>query len=425
MDPIARMKYEINKNGVPATPPLMPDVGVISMVPEVWGNPWQSRHLVLTRIARYFHVVWFNPVREWRQFFFDNSWSGWSGRFHGGSRGPGFHIYNAGILVPRLHKPITLARFLERQRFRQAEDILRRNGCAKTILYNWRPEYASAHDQLTYDMSCYHIDDEYSFSTTDSPVEPRERKLIERVDQVFIHSPALVMKKGHFNLNTMTIPNGVEYDSFAEPQPEPEDLRPIPHPRIGYVGYLKMQLDFAKHIELAARHRDWSFVYVGPKGQLGNEGHLLDKLLEQPNVYYLGFRPMPTLPRFAQHMDVLSMNYKVDNYTKYIYPLKVHEFLATGNPVVASPIESLKQFEGPISLAYTLDEWSEKIRWALTDEARSETRVTERRSIAARHDWDHLVTKILRSLCGHLGDEYLSRFDAFQPKSEIVETKQK
>jgi glycosyltransferase involved in cell wall biosynthesis len=394
----------------------MPDVGLIAMVPEVWGNPWQSRHFILTRVAQYFHVVWFNPVREWRQFF-GEEYPGMSGRFHAGSRGPGFHIYNAGILKPRLHRPEGMADFLRRSRYRSAQKILRRKKCEKVILYNWRPDYTSAHDMLTYDLSCYHIDDEYSFSTTDMPIDARERKLIERVDQVFIHSPALMEKKGHINPNTMTVPNGVEYDSYARQQAEPDDLKSIPHPRIGYIGYLKTQLDFAKQTELVRRHRDWSFVYVGPKGQLGSEGDLLEKLLAEENVYYLGFKPMPTLSRYAQHMDVLQMNYKVDDYTKYIYPLKVHEFLATGNPVVASPIDSLVQFEDVIGLAFTVDEWTEKIRWALSDEARSERLVNERKRIAARHDWDELVTKILRCICEHLGEEYLERFDALQGRS--------
>lgn len=414
------MERRLNKNGVPSDPPAMPDVGLIAMVPEVWGNPWQSRHFILTRIAQYFHVVWFNPVREWRQFF-GADYPGMSGRFRGGSRGPGFHIYNAGVFVPRLHRPLGLAKFLQKRRYQSAQSLLRRKGCKKTVLYNWRPDYDAAHDLLKYDVSCYHIDDEYTFSTTDSPVDPRERTLIERVDQVFIHSPALMKKKGHFNPNTMTVPNGVEYASYACPQPEPDELKSIPHPRIGYIGYLKTQLDFAKEIELVRMHRDWSFVFVGPKGQLGNEAAQLEQLLSEENVHYLGFKPMPSLPRYAQHMDVLHMLYKVDDYTKYIYPLKVHEFLATGNPVVASPIESLRQFEGAIALANTVDEWSEKIRWALTDEARSDSVVRERKGIASRHDWDALVAKILRCICGHLGEEYLQRFEALQEDSRKKE----
>src|SRR4029453_1421101 len=42
----------------PRPSPLMPDVGVIALVPDPWTGIWQSRHYILTRLARFFHVVW-------------------------------------------------------------------------------------------------------------------------------------------------------------------------------------------------------------------------------------------------------------------------------------------------------------------------------------------------------------------------------
>ena len=41
--------------------PLVPDVGVIALVPDRWDDFWQTRHYVLARLARYFHVIWCNP----------------------------------------------------------------------------------------------------------------------------------------------------------------------------------------------------------------------------------------------------------------------------------------------------------------------------------------------------------------------------
>ena len=52
-------------NGLGA--PLVPGVGVLALVPDRWSDLWQPRHQVLTRLARYFHVLWMNPAREWRQ----------------------------------------------------------------------------------------------------------------------------------------------------------------------------------------------------------------------------------------------------------------------------------------------------------------------------------------------------------------------
>ena len=57
---------------------------------------------------------------------------------------------------------------------------------------------------------------------------------------------------------------------------------------------------------------------------------------------------MSELPSYTQHMDVSMLCYKVDDYTKFIYPLKLHESLASGLPCVGAPIRTLQEFRvGP------------------------------------------------------------------------------
>ena len=46
--------------------PAYPDIGVIGVVPERWGGMWLSRQQILTRLTRYFHVVWVDPPLSWR-----------------------------------------------------------------------------------------------------------------------------------------------------------------------------------------------------------------------------------------------------------------------------------------------------------------------------------------------------------------------
>jgi len=50
-----------------SVPPVHPDIGVVAMVPDRFDHPWQSRHHVLTRLARYFRVVWVEPSPGWRE----------------------------------------------------------------------------------------------------------------------------------------------------------------------------------------------------------------------------------------------------------------------------------------------------------------------------------------------------------------------
>jgi glycosyltransferase involved in cell wall biosynthesis len=363
--------------------PLFPDVGVVAFVPEAWGGPWLSRHQVLTRLSVYFHVVWVEPAGGWREFRVGEKGS--RDRFYRPKELPqGFAVHQPERWLPQFGRPAWLASWTAVERGRRAATLLRRRGCKTIVFYLWRPHFDYVLNSDAYDVSCYHIVDEYSFSPIEQPLSNREVQLIKRVDQVFIHSPALLERKGHFNPHTRFVPNGVDYQAFATPQTEPADLREIPHPRLGYVGNIKAQLDLRLLFELATCHSEWSFVFVG---NLRTDGLLVDQLLKLRNVHFLGHKPREIACAYPQHMDVCLLPYQMNDYTKYIYPLKLHEYLAGGKPVVGRPIRSLLDFAHVIKLANTPEEWSQALADSLASDAVSIDQIEKRRSIAKQVDW--------------------------------------
>jgi glycosyltransferase involved in cell wall biosynthesis len=389
--------------------PIFPDIGVVAFVPEEWGGPWLSRHQVLTRLSKYFHVVWAEPARSWRELLSGKGKP--VNRSNGAELFPeGFSLYRPERWLPLFGRPAWLASWTAVERGRRAAALLRQRGCKTIVFYLWRPYFDHVLDAHSYDLSCYHIVDEYSFSPTELPLTDREMQLIKRVDQVFIHSPALLERKGHFNSHTRLIPNGVDYQAFATAQAEPTDLREIPHPRIGYVGIIKAQLDFQVLLDLAIHHSQWSFVFVGPKGNLGKDSSLVDQLSKLKNVYFLGNKPKEIACAYPQHMDVCLLPYKDNDYTKYIYPLKLHEYLAGGKPIVGTPIRSLLDFAHVIKLASTQEEWSRALAESLAPDAVLSDHIEKRRSIARQVDWGTLVHEIAGTLCNQLGHPYDDTF---------------
>jgi glycosyltransferase involved in cell wall biosynthesis len=391
----------------------MPDIGVIGLVPDAWGGPWMPREHVLTRLAKYFHVVWMDPARGWREHWVDNHSPGERAEKDSDDQAglpPGFTVYRPGKFLPLVYRPRWLSKYLASARIHRAAAILRAKGCRRIVLYLWRPEFDYALDAVQHDLSCYHIDDEYSFADVEVPQNPAEAALIQRAGHVIIHSPALMEKKGHLNAHSALIPNGVAYNIFANSVAEPADLRDVPHPRIGYAGMIKKQLNLDLLLELAKRHREWNFVMVGPLGMLKGETQTIEALSRLPNVHFLGRKRWDELPGYMQHMDVCTLCYKLNDYTKYIYPLKLHEYLAAGRPVVAAPIRSLLEFGGDIKLAETADEWSDALRTSLDTAEATPERIAARRQIAKSYDWDDLVEKIAALLCDRLGENEISRF---------------
>jgi hypothetical protein len=387
--------------------PLFPHVGICALVPDAWDVPWQPRHYVLRNLARYFHITWVNPAPEWRGLFWgskDESLNSTSSNYP-----PGLQIYQSWL--PRLYHPDWLSRYSFNARLRHARGILVGRGCRKIILYIWRPEFAPALDSVPFDLSCYHIDDEYSFSAVEADIDPGERALIAKVDQVFIHSPGLMERKGTINSNTTFVPNGVDFRAYATPVPEPEDLSVIPRPRFGYTGYIKKQLDWPLILKLVRRHRDWSFVFVGPRSPHPEILPVIQELSSLRNVYFLGCKSPLDLPGYSQHFDACIMPYRVDAYTNNIYPMKLHECLAGGRPVVSSPIRSVRDFSGTIALAEGIDEWSCALTGALEPVAVCSEAVAARQKIAREHDWRSLACSLARVICERFGPEYAEQFD--------------
>ena len=170
-------------------------LGIIALVPDDWGGIVTLRHQVLRRLAKYYPVVWVEPARNWREFlkpsgprfFAADQWS---------EPSPSMEVLSTGWLHPNFYRSGWLRVTSLRSRLSFARKRLVARGVTRITLYIWRDEFADALDLVAHDFSCYHIDDEYSFSDKDRPSSAREMDLLRRVDQVIIHSPALFEKKG-------------------------------------------------------------------------------------------------------------------------------------------------------------------------------------------------------------------------------------
>lgn len=383
--------------------PVRSRPGVIALVPDAWRDVVMPRHQVLGRLARRFPVVWIDPPAGWRSYWLPGA-DRFLHRRDWTSPLPGLTVLQPGMLLPAVHRPAWLRRATLAGRLRWAKRRLLAEGVADIVLYLWRYQFAEALDLCEHALSLYHIDDEYSFSDLDVPNAPRELALIGRVDQVIVHSSALMGKKGGVNPHTVLVPNGVDYTAFSSPRDEPADLRPLPRPRLGYVGVIKKQLDLALLARLAKARPGWSVAMVGPIGNVAGKENALAELRSLPNVHFLGAKPVHDLPAYAQHIDVCLMCYEVNGYTRYIYPLKLHEYLAGGQPVVTSAIDAVLEHADVVTVARSEDDWFAGIERALEPSSSAERAVQLRRARARRYDWDLLAGQVADLVSNRLAE---------------------
>jgi glycosyltransferase involved in cell wall biosynthesis len=132
-----------------------------------------------------------------------------------------------------------------------------------------------------------------------------------------------------------------------------------------------------------------------------------------PNVHYLGNRSVQEVPGYVRHMDVCLLCYALTDYTRYIFPLKLHEYLASGRPVVGSDIRTLRDFTSTVHIARDLDEWCAAIEASLAPEERSLARMRARQDVARAYDWNTITERIAEILCERLGGDAPARFAAF------------
>ena len=168
------------------------------------------------------------------------------------------------------------------------------------------------------------------------------------------------------------------------------------------------ELDLKLLRDLAVQRPGVSFVLVGPT-RISEDDPVLRELSGLPNVYRLGLKPVEALPSYIQHMDVCMLPYVRNDYTRYIYPMKLHEYLATGLPVVGTPITALQDFGDVVALVTDREEWLAALDQALRPEARSAEASHLRQAVAREHDWALHAESIAKLVCRRLGPDYVER----------------
>lgn len=129
--------------------------------------------------------------------------------------------------------------------------------------------------------------------------------------------------------NTYLVPNGVDQEEISsEQEEEPDDMRHIPHPRIGYVGVVYQRFDRDLFYRLAEKNTDWSFVLVGPVV----EDWIRTKY---PNIYLLGGRPHQMLSKYYKSFDAALIPYRDDaKMSLSCDPVKLYEQVCCNLPSV-------------------------------------------------------------------------------------------
>ncbi|HEX2864782.1 MAG TPA: glycosyltransferase, partial [Deinococcales bacterium] len=156
---------------------------------------------------------------------------------------------------------------------------------------------------------------------------------------VFTGGYALWESKRLQHPNAHPFPSSVDVAHFATartPLPEPEDMKGIPHPRIGFYGVVDERMDLDLLQTVAQAHPEWHLVILGPVVKVAEED-----LPRGENIHYLGGKKYKQLPAYLAHWDVAMLPFARNDSTEFISPTKTPEYLAAGRPVVSTAIRDV------------------------------------------------------------------------------------
>lgn len=273
----------------------------------------------------------------------------------------------------------------------------------RLVLWVYHPDAVYFVGRLDGSMVVYDCVDEYStFPAYAAPARNREiryneERLLKLADVVFTTSKPLFELKREFNSNTYLVQNVGDANHFGKVMLEdtiiPSDIASIKKPVIGYVGALdayKVDFELIKHI--AMEKPGWSIVLIGPVAE-GDPATKVDSFKKFGNVHFLREKPYQELPGYIKAFDICMIPYSINKYTKYSFPLKVHEFLATGKPVVTTVLPSVMDLSDVLKIASGYEQFVQFLEEALGGD--SPKAKAQRLKVARENTWEHRVKQLL------------------------------
>jgi glycosyltransferase involved in cell wall biosynthesis len=291
--------------------------------------------------------------------------------------------------APRVHiekpmKGITVARFSVRKDLGRGEEFeaIARDLTQQTIneidtdgsfesplLWFYNPmDTPWAVDEFNRRGVVYDCMDELSqFKFAPENLIKNEQLLIDKADIIFTGGYELWLRKSKQHPNVHFFGCGVEYDHFSKAQLKettiPDDIVNTSEPIIGWFGVIDERVDYDLIAKVAEMKPEWNLVMAGPVVKVDPAS-----LPKAPNIHWLGQKEYADLPNYCKAFDICMMCFAINEATEYINPTKALEYLATGNPVISTPVKDVvRQYTEYVYIATTPEEFVQIAEQALAN----------------------------------------------------------
>ena len=273
---------------------------------------------------------------------------------------------------------------------------------------------ADAADLVVYDC----MDELANFAFAPADVAAREGALMARADIVLCGGQSLFEARKGRHHNVHCVPSGVDVAHFAQgaaDRGDPDDQAALPRPRLGFYGVIDERMDLDLLAAVAAARPEWHFVMIGPVVKISP-----DDLPRAPNLHWLGRKEYAVLPAYAAGWDIALMPFAINAATQFISPTKTPEYMASGLPVVSTPVRDVVSGYGDLRAVRIAADPSGFVEacedlLAAPEPVRAAWRA-EGEACLADKSWDGIAARITRKLDNALATRQVASIIAEQSR---------
>ena len=278
------------------------------------------------------------------------------------------------------------------------------------IILTFLPTYVSLDliDNLDSKLSIYYCADNYaSVASNPKKLQRIESNIIRKVDLVFATIEGLKIHCEKYRKDVYLFPYGVDlslFRSFKDKKiPIPHDLQTIPRPIVGFVGTIKRHMDFKLIKYIVEDNPDVSFVFIG-----GSELNLV-KIKFGNRMYFLGKKDHKQIPYYVYNFDVNIIPYLINDYTRFVSPGKIYEYIYVGKPIISTALPSIidikKRYPESIDIAYNQEGFGILIKKLLKKKEISYDKLYLQREFSEEYSYEKMIPTMIGLIKNAIADK--------------------
>lgn len=204
------------------------------------------------------------------------------------------------------------------------------------ILVSTTPTVPGLFRDRKFTRTVYYCVDDFThwYGINGRAIQRLEQETLDACDLMIATSTAILEARAACVSASTLLTHGVDLAHFSRAMPNPASpLAALPRPLVGMFGVFDQRVDAHALRAAALMSPQATFVILGPVMDRDP-----DEFCDVPNLRFFDAVPYAELPGHVCHFDLCILPYLVDESTRNINPLKLKEYLASGKPVIASPL---------------------------------------------------------------------------------------